>query len=263
MSYPPEPPPGYPYARQPQQQPRRPRQQRYGGPPAPQPGYGSPQAPPPPPGYGYPQGPPPQQPVYGRRQAPPRQQPGYGYPQEPPQQPVYGLPQAPPQPSPTDFPQPSPIDFPQPAQSGFPRQPGFNYPNAPRTMPGSVNAVRVIMYVFGVLGVLGAIGTFYNASQGGGESTGGGPAAIDPGLLVAGGVFSLMLSATAIFLASRFDDGGNGVRVGAIVYGSLLAVLGLLTVIIVVGVVPLAVGILIIIFMVKEEGSEWFRRTYS
>ncbi|QPP06919.1 hypothetical protein G4Z16_11575 [Streptomyces bathyalis] len=246
MSYPPEPPPGYPYGRRPRQP-----QQPY-GPQAPQqPGYGFPQAPQQP---GYDSPPPPQRPVYGSPQVP--QRPVYASPQAPqaPQalEPVYELPE-----QPTG-------GWQLPVQSGYPRQRGFNYPNAPRSMPGSVHAARVIMFVFGGFGVLGAIGTFYQASQGGGGKDGAsGPAAIDPAIMAAAGVASLVLAATAILLASRFNRGGNGVRIGAIAFGAVIAILGLLTVIVVVGIVPLGIGLLIIIFMVKQEGSDWFKRKYS
>lgn len=243
MSYPQEPPPGYPYARQPRQP--------Y-GPQAPQPGYGPPQRP----VYGSPQAP--QRPAYGSPQAP--QRPVYASPQAP-QRPAYGSPQVPEEPV-YELPEEPLGGWQLPVQGGYPSQRGFNYPNAPTEMPGSVNAARLIMYVFGGFGVLGAIGAFYQASQGGGKSGDSGPAAIDPGIMVAAGLGSLVLAATAILLASRFSRGGNGVRIGAIAFGSVLALLGLLTVIIVVGIVPLGIGLLIIIFMVKQEGSEWFKGKY-
>ena len=254
MSYPPEPPPGNRY-------PPRPRQP-YGR-RAPRPGYGFPQSPPQP-GYGFPQAParpgydpPPRRPVYGSPQA--RQRPVYASPQAP-EQPVYASPQAPEQPV---YELPEQAGWQMPVESGFPAQAGFNYPNAPRSMPGSVAAARVIMYVFGAFGLLGAIGAFYQASQGGAGKNASGPAAIDPGILVAAGIASLVLAATGILLASRFSRGGNGVRLGAIAFGSVLAILGLLTVIVVVGILPLGVGLLIVIFMVKQEGSDWFKGKYT
>jgi hypothetical protein len=195
--------------------------------------------------------PPPQNPYEGGNpyQRPPQQPPpqqAYGYPQQPgqPGQPGYGYPQQ---------------GFQQPMQAGFPQQPGFNYPNAPVTMPGTVNAVRIILFVMGGLGLLGAIGNFVQAAMFSANSSDF--ANVGAGLIVAIGVFGLILSAGAIFLATQFNTGGNGVRIWTIVYGSLMALFGLLSLIVIVGIIPLALGILIIVFMAKQDGSQWFNRT--
>ncbi|NLU72340.1 hypothetical protein HCC61_06535 [Streptomyces sp. HNM0575] len=192
--------------------------------------------------------PPPQNPYEGGNpyQRPPQQPPpqqGYGYPQQP-GQPGYGYPQQ--------------GGFQQPVQGGYPQQPGFNYPNAPATMPGSVNAVRIILFILGGLGLLGAIGNFIQAAMFSANSTEF--ANLGAGLIVALGVVGLIISAGAIFLGTQFNSGGNTVRIWTIVYGSLMAVFGLLTLIVIVGIIPLALGILIIVFMAKEDGSQWFNR---
>ncbi|MCH6162162.1 hypothetical protein [Streptomyces marispadix] len=200
--------------------------------------------------------PPPQNPYEGGNpyqrppQQPPPQQP-YGY----PQQPQGGFPQQPAQPG-YGFPQGG---FQQPVQGGYPQQPGFNYPNAPVTMPGTVNAVRIILFIMGGLGILGAIGNFVQAAMFSANSSDF--ADVGAGLIVAIGVFGLIVSAGAIFLATQFNTGGNGVRIWTIVYGSLMALGGLISLIVVIGIVPLALGILIIVFMAKEDGSQWFNRT--
>lgn len=177
---------------------------------------------------------------------PPPQQPGYGYPQQGQGQPGYGYPQQ--------------AGFHQPVQGGYPQQPGFNYPNAPMQMPGTVNAVRIILFILGGLGILGGIGNFVQASQAEETLGGTGLADLGAGAMIASGVISLLLSALAIFLASQFNTGGNGIRVGTIVYGSVMAFFGLLTLIVIVGIIPLALGILIIVFMAKQDGAQWFNR---
>lgn len=177
---------------------------------------------------------------------PPPQQPGYGYPQQGQGQPGYGYPQQ--------------AGFQQPVQGGYPQQPGFNYPNAPMQMPGTVNAVRIILFILGGLGILGGIGNFVQASQAEETLGGTGLADLGAGAMIASGVISLLLSALAIFLASQFNTGGNGIRVGTIVYGSVMAFFGLLTLIVIVGIIPLALGILIIVFMAKQDGAQWFNR---
>jgi hypothetical protein len=193
--------------------------------------------------------PPPQNPYEGGNpyQQPPQQPPpqqAYGYPQQQPGQPGYGYPQQ--------------GGFQQPVQGGYPQQPGFNYPNAPVTMPGTVNAVRIILFILGGLGLLGAIGNFVQAAMFSANSSEF--ANLGAGLIVALGVVGLIISAGAIFLATQFNTGGNGVRIWTIVYGSVMALFGLLSLIVIVGIVPLALGILIIVFMAKEDGSQWFNR---
>jgi hypothetical protein len=188
--------------------------------------------------------PPPQNNPYGGGnpyQQPP-QQPGYGFPQQPGQG---GYAYPPPQ-------QPAPA-FQQPVQSGYPQQPGFTYPNAPMTMPGTVNAVRIIMFIFGGLGIVGSIAQVaINMSS---------PVPYLPyGVVLLIGLVSLALAVTVILLAARFGTGGNGVRVGSIVYGSLMAVSGLFGLVAIVGVVPLALGVMIIVFMSKDEAQRWFNR---
>ncbi|WP_314171710.1 hypothetical protein [Streptomyces winkii] len=180
---------------------------------------------------------PPNNPYGGRRYPPPQQ--GYGYPPQPPGgQPGYG--------------------FQQPVQGGYPQQPGFNYPNAPETMPGTVNTVRVIMLVFAGLGILAAIGVFVRAAAF--NQLSGGFAGIGTGVLMGFAVFWLLVNVGAIYLASQFGNARSSVRIWSILYGVLLVLVGLLTLIGVVGMVPLALGILIIVFLAKQEGSQWFTR---
>jgi hypothetical protein len=177
---------------------------------------------------------------YGGQQYPPQQQ-AYGYPQQPQAgQASYG--------------------FQQPLEGGYPQQPGFNYPNAPATMPGPVNAVRIIMFVFGGLAILVAIGALVWAAQFNAFSDGSQFASISTGLVMAFAVFWLIVNVTGIFLAAQFKNGRGATRTWTITYGSVLVLVGLLTLIGIVGVIPLALGILIIVFMAKQEGTQWFNR---
>lgn len=189
---------------------------------------------------------------------PPPQNNPYGggspYRQQPPQQPGYGFPQQPPGPGGYAYPpqQPAPA-FQQPVQSGYPQQPGFTYPNAPMTMPGPVKAVRVVMFLAGGLGLVGAVGLAVSAMN----------APVLPlplGAVLLISVFSLAIALTVLVLASRFATGGNGVRVGSLVYGSMMAVGGLFGLIAIVGVIPLAIGAMIIVFMSRDEAQRWFNR---
>jgi hypothetical protein len=192
---------------------------------------------------------------------PPGQDPNNPYAQPPPQQ-GYGYPQQPPggQPGQPGYGYPQQGGIQQPAQAGYPQQPGFTYPNAPQTMPGSVNAVRIIMYIMGGLGFLGSIWNFFQASQI--DDTYGSSefASVGAGFVIASGVIGLIFSAAAIFLASQFNNGGNAIRICSIIYGSLMALGGLISLIVIVGIIPLALGILIIVFMAKQDGAAWFNR---
>lgn len=189
---------------------------------------------------------------------PPGQDPNNPYAQPPPQQ-AYGYPQQQPQGGQPGYGYPQQGGFQQPVQGGYPQQPGFTYPNAPQTMPGTVNAVRIIMFIMGGLGIIGAIANFYNASQVD-DTYGSEFASVGSGILIFGGVIGLLFSAAAIFLASQFSNGGNAIRICCIVYGSLMAIGGLFALIVIVGIIPLALGVLIIVFMAKQDGAAWFNR---
>ncbi|WP_411071471.1 hypothetical protein [Streptomyces sp. cmx-4-25] len=190
------------------------------------------------PGYGYPQG----------------QQPGYGYPQQAPQgvppQQGYGYPAAPPV---------SPY--------------GGGYPGAVVTMPGGVKAGRVMLWILGVLqvlaGILMAIAGGWIADQMAEQSnefnnTDGAATAVT-GAFVVFGVIVLAFGVWAIVMAAKTASGGNGIRISAIVYGSLTTVGSLVNL---VGanffaLISLAFGILIIVFYAKSDAAAWFKRNRS
>ncbi|OEV13594.1 hypothetical protein [Streptomyces nanshensis] len=189
---------------------------------------------------------------------PPGQDPNNPYAQPPPQQ-AYGYPQQP-QGGQPGYGYPQQGGFQQPVQGGYPQQPGFTYPNAPQTMPGTVNAVRIILFIMGGLGIIGAIYNFVQAATFSDTVGDAEFASIGTGVIIAGAVLGLIFSAAAIFLASQFTKGGNAIRICCIVYGSLMALGGLFGLIVIVGIIPLALGVLIIVFMAKQDGAQWFNR---
>ncbi|MGW6456385.1 hypothetical protein ACWF94_10730 [Streptomyces sp. NPDC055078] len=171
-------------------------------------------------------------------------QPDYGYPQQggqPQGQPGYGYPQAPPV---------------QPYGDG-------GYGGGPTTMPGSVKAAQVMTWVIVGLQVIGAVLMFLggmaldeleaseeSAFDGLGDSA---------GILYAYGVFAILWGAFAVFLAVNFSKGRNGIRIAALVFGIITAILGLYPFLIV-GLAHLVLGILIAVFVGKSDGSAWFNR---
>ncbi|ATW50106.1 hypothetical protein ACWGJT_06945 [Streptomyces xantholiticus] len=168
---------------------------------------------------------------YGQQQG---QQPGYGYPQAPPVQP-YG---------------------------------GGGYAPVPQEMPGGVKAARVMLFVIGGLQLIGVI--FGALTAFGVSAAKDDPALRDElqfqeaadlsigviwfivALILAWGVF-------AVFLAAKFGSGGNGIRVTAMVFGIITAVLGIYPFILV-GLVHTVLAILVAVFVGKSDGGAWFNR---
>ncbi|MFF6875633.1 hypothetical protein ACFY9S_10000 [Streptomyces sp. NPDC012474] len=190
--------------------------------------YGDPNNP-----YGAPQGQPQQQP----------QQPGYGYPQNQGQAPGYGYPQAPPV---------SP----------------YGGPAAPTTMPGSVSAARVMMWVIVGLQVvavviLGIGAAAINAAKN--DATVQENAALQDlvgdstGLIWGYVVFGLAWLVFAAVLATKFKSGGNGARVTIMVFAIITAVLGIYPFVIV-GLVHTVLAVLVAVFVGNANGKAWFNR---
>lgn len=185
---------------------------------------------------------------YGQQQGgQPGGQPGYGYPQQAPQgvpQQGYGYPQAPPV-----------------QQFG----PGFG---GPLEMPGGVKAARVMLYVIAGFQLIGAIlfvlsAVAVNAAKN--DATLKDDVQFQQLADYSGGalwglsVLVLLWGVLAVFLAAKFGKGGNGIRVTAIVFGSITALLGIYP-FIVVGLVHTVLSILIIVFVARADGSAWFNR---
>ncbi|GHA66702.1 hypothetical protein ACIQRS_06880 [Streptomyces termitum] len=177
--------------------------------------------------YGPPQG---QQPGYGQPQG---QQPGYGYPAAPPVSP-YG------------------------AYPGGPAPYG-----APMPMPGTVKAARVMLWIMGILQILvGIIAAFAGSmlvNEAGLDST---ASATATGVIVIIGLIGVALGVWGVIIAAKCANGGNGIRISGIVYGSLVTAGGLANMAQGQGasVVALVLGILIIVFFSKADAAAWFKR---
>jgi hypothetical protein len=177
---------------------------------------------------------------------PPQGQPGYGYPQGAPQQPGYGYPQAPP----------------------VGQQPGYGYPSGPMEMPGGVKAARVMLFVIAGFQVIGAVLIAISALAVSAAKNNADLkddvqfqqlADYSAGALWGVAVAVLAWGVFAIWLGVKCANGGSGVRVAALVFGILTAVLGIYP-FIVVGLVHTVLAILIAVFVGKADGAAWFDR---
>ncbi|MET9430953.1 MULTISPECIES: hypothetical protein [unclassified Streptomyces] len=182
---------------------------------------------------------------YGQPQGQP-QQPGYGYPQQgQPQQPGYGYPAAPP----------------APAYGG-------GYAGAPQEMPGGVKAARVMLFVIAGFQIIGAI--FAGLGAVGMAAAKNDPmlkddiqfqqlADMSVGAIWFVTVLILAWGIFAIVLGAKFGSGGNGIRIAALVFGIITAVLGIYPFVLI-GLVHTVLAILIAVFVGKADGAAWFNR---
>ncbi|SEC67420.1 hypothetical protein [Streptomyces sp. TLI_105] len=170
------------------------------------------------------------------------QQPGYGYPQQAPQ----GVPQQ---------------------GYGYPAAPAYGgYPGAAMEMPGSVKSARVILWIMSALNLLGGFGaialsfTFSSELEKSGSLSGDEEtfANLGQGIMIGAGIVSLIFAILGMVLAAKFNSGGNGVRIGAIVWASFAVLFSLFS--LPLGIVSLALGVLVIVFVAKSDGSAWFNR---
>ncbi|GGX85269.1 hypothetical protein [Streptomyces hiroshimensis] len=186
----------------------------------------------------------------------PQQAPGYGYPQAPqgaqPGQPYAAYPQA---------------------QGGY-----AGAPQGPQVMPGITKAARIMLYCIAAVHVAlaGFFGTLIAAIKDKADEVGPGRTvrtaqgdevdvdkAVDIGKGVLGFfiLLALVFAVIGIILAVRYAKGGNGVRVGSIVYASFGIIGGLLSSWAYgLGLITFILSILVIIFAAKQATAEWFRR---
>ncbi|MFE0703305.1 hypothetical protein [Streptomyces sp. NPDC058872] len=173
------------------------------------------------------------------------QQPGYGYPQQAPQgvpQQGYGYPMAP------------------------PVSPYGGYPGAAMEMPGNVKSARVMMWIMGGLNLLGGLAIIALSfaldsdleSAGATSADAEAFADLGQGIMIFLGLISLVFAVVGMVLAARFKSGGNGVRIGSIVWASFAVLFSLFS--LPAGIVSLALGVLIIVFVAKADGAAWFNR---
>ncbi|MCC5476701.1 hypothetical protein ACFV2N_11240 [Streptomyces sp. NPDC059680] len=167
------------------------------------------------------------------------QQPGYGYPAQSQQQPGYGYPAAPP--------------VQQPYGAGAPMT----------AMPGNVSAARVLLWVIVGLQVIGvAIFAFAGVALNKANNDSSVPSTLRDypvGVMWAFAALALAWLVWAAVLASKFTTGGNSLRVTALVFGIITAVLALYPFTLL-GIIHLVLGILIACFVGGSNGKAWFNR---
>ncbi|WP_043265720.1 integral membrane protein [Streptomyces sp. CT34] len=176
---------------------------------------------------------------------PPGQQPGYGYPQQQPMQPQQPV-------------------APYGAYPGGP-MPGMQ-PQYPTAMPGGVKGARAMLFVLAGLNLIGLVlavlglGGVSKASHDASSSPYADMSAfnVGKGLLIAAIVIIVVFTAAAITLAAQFGNGGKGVRIGTIVFGVGTILVSLAT--FPFGLVHTVLGILVVVFVSKDEGNAWFNR---
>ncbi|PWI10955.1 hypothetical protein DIZ27_08840 [Streptomyces sp. NWU339] len=177
----------------------------------------------------------------------------YGQPQQQPGQPGYGYPQ-------------------QPQQGyGYPAAPPVGaYPGAPvpTSMPGTVSTARVLLWVIVGLQLIGV--ALFAISAVGVEAAKSDPALSEEpafeqladyssGLLWGLTLFALVWGVFALVLAVKFGKGGNGVRITALIFGIITAILGIYPFVFV-GLIHTVLAILIAVFVGNAAGSAWFNR---
>jgi hypothetical protein len=191
----------------------------------------------------YPPGP---QNPYGQPQQPQQ-------PQQPPQQPQYGYPQ-----------QQSPYGYGAggyPAYPAYPGQPGYPM-GMPQQMPGMLKAARIILFVFAGLQVIAGLFMFVGAAAISKNST---DSSIGSGVLMGAAVLVLILAAIEITLGVRFSKGAGGVRIGTIIYASLILLGGIGNVVrgtsgVISAVIAFALGGFLLAAMLQSDSSAWFNR---
>ncbi|WP_406283704.1 hypothetical protein [Embleya sp. NBC_00896] len=194
----------------------------------------------------------------------------------PGRQPGFGFSHMPPQPSCSPRPQMSP-------GFGYVRQPG--YVSGSLDMPQRVKAARIVLFLLaGCLIILGLAALAQaDAAQRALDPYSGSSGIMAPAVheaereaaaqMVAaqiGMLWGVIHAAIALVLAARFGKGGSALRIGTIVYGSWLCVVGTFTLGLTAGIAPAtivmaalvepAAGVLLIVFMVQKEGVAWFSR---
>ncbi|MCK8677197.1 MULTISPECIES: hypothetical protein [Streptomyces] len=180
---------------------------------------------------------------YGQQQGQP-QQPGYGYPQGgQPAQGGYGYPAAP------------------PAQD-------YGYSGGPLVMPGGVKAARVMLWVIAGLQLVGiallalavvAVNKYRDDPQLKDSADFNQFADFGTGLLYVFIALAVAYLVASIALAIQCGKGGNGARIGIIVYASFGLVLSLYP-FFPLSLIHLVLLILVIVFVAKKDGEAWFKR---
>ncbi|EST39312.1 hypothetical protein N566_02650 [Streptomycetaceae bacterium MP113-05] len=199
-------------------------------------------------------------------QQPQGQQPGYGYPQQQqPAAPGYGYPQDQQQAAAPGYGYPQQNLSPYGGyEQGYPMHAGYGVPSE---MPGPVKTVRIMNFVLGGLAIVGTIALIVIAALFN-DAVNDPSLATDPDASAVAdlgtGVFiflALLTAANAVYCflcAVKAKTGGNGWRIATIVLGALSVLGGVFS--LPTGVVNIALGTLIIVFMCKAEAKAWYNR---
>ncbi|GAA3165767.1 MULTISPECIES: hypothetical protein [Streptomyces] len=175
------------------------------------------------------------------------------YSQPPVPQPGYG----PPQP-------PAPYG-PYPGGGMPPGMPPGGVPGPQLTgMPGGLKAARVLLFVLAGLNLIGlclavtGLGAVSKAAKDAITDDNHAAANVGKGLLIVLIVFIAIFTVLAVVLALQFASGGNGVRVGAAVFGAATLVVSFF--VFPFGLIHSVLGVMIIAFSSKEDAKAWFNR---
>ncbi|MFC9626719.1 hypothetical protein ACFTXM_44480 [Streptomyces sp. NPDC056930] len=166
---------------------------------------------------------------------------------------------------------------------GYVQQPG--YAGGSLDMPQRVKAARIVLFLLaGFLIVLGLAALAQaEAAQNALDPYSGPSGFMAPAaheaeqeaaahMVVAqsGMLWDVIYAALALVLATRFGKGGNALRIGTIVYGAWLCVVGTFTLGLTADIAPAtidmaalvepAAGVLLIVLMVQKDGVAWFSR---
>ncbi|MEU2262097.1 hypothetical protein ABZ557_17900 [Streptomyces sp. NPDC019645] len=123
-------------------------------------------------------------------------------------------------------------------------------------MPGTVRSVRAVLLAIGAGSVVAAVGFVVAAAT----LQTGALGAILVGLFLLAALLLGMFASAAIVVASKFTDGGKGVRIGAVAIGSALALgsaCGLATHSGAWG-VGVATGLCVTVLSTRDSARDWF-----
>ncbi|NGN67963.1 hypothetical protein G5C51_29200 [Streptomyces sp. A7024] len=170
----------------------------------------------------------------------------------------------------------------QPQQPGGYAQPSYGYPGppaagapyggppmGPSTMPGTVRANQVFLFVIALVQTIWcviAVTVLIPDIEDEVKNAGTGAASEDLDLIsdIGTGVMYTLVGVTAIcvllgiVLALQHGKGGNAVRICTIVYGAFGIMGGLITAAL--GLITTVLSILLIIFAAQGKSAAWFKR---
>ncbi|GAA0419316.1 hypothetical protein [Streptomyces luteireticuli] len=153
--------------------------------------------------------------------------------------------------------------------AAYPQQGGYNgMPPVPAEMPGLTKAARVFMWVIAVchIGIAAIYGVAISAVDDAVNKSEHSEdvqkfADFGKGIIGFFVILAAVFAVIGIILALRFAAGGNGVRVGSIVYASFGIISGIFNIgAWGLGLVVFILAILTIVFCAKRPTAEWFQR---